>query len=313
MNDEQPPIPCDEETSLERILDRLVESYASDEIINDLQTHALPNRRAVVDAFHHIQHLLFLGFFSTRQLDKKTLRLALAEHLLPAQEILEEQIRRACAWEDRIRPAHERLGEGYRALVCEVLHALPELRQALYQDIQATYQHDPAATSIEEVIFCYPSVIAITAHRLAHVLERRGVPMIPRILSEYAHERTGIDIHPGATIGARFFIDHGTGVVVGATTVIGDDVKLYQGVTLGALSLNGDMIHDADTHTPMQRHPTLEDRVTVYAGATILGGETTIGAGSVIGGNVWLIRSVPPNSKVYHRPNMPVLKDNGEH
>src|SRR5262249_21392993 len=152
---------------------------------------------------------------------------------------------------------------------------------------------DPAAKNVEEIVFSYPGVEAMCAYRIAHHLYRSGVPMIPRIITEHAHSRTGIDISPGAQIGERFFIDHGSGVVIGETAIIGDDVKLYQGVTLGALSVP----HREEQ--PKKRHPTIEDGVTIYAGATILGGETVVGAGSIIGGNVWLTRSVPPGSKVF--------------
>lgn len=291
---------------VEQLLDALVESYSGPASINNLETYALPNRRAVIEAFNHIQHLLFLGFFSTRRLEQSTLRMALAEHLLPARELLSEQINRACHWHDRDLPAEQKHPQGWCRLTTDaLLSQLPELRCALYEDIQAAFHHDPAAASIEEVVFSYPGVLAITAHRIAHALHIAGVSMIPRILSEHAHTRTGIDIHPGAKIGRRFFIDHGTGVVIGATSVIGDDVKLYQGVTLGALSVGSDI--PKDTLTPEKRHPTLENNVTVYAGATILGGDTVVGANSVIGGNVWLIRSVPPDSKIYHKPQAPIL------
>lgn len=289
---------------VESLLDALVESYQGPETINNLGTYALPNRRAVIEAFQHLQHLLFLGFFSTRRLEPSTLRMALAEHLLPARELLAEQIKRACAWNDRALPPDRQHPPGWCIKTTDrLLGQLPKLRCALYEDILAAYHNDPAAASIEEVVFSYPGVFAITAHRIAHALHQEGVSMIPRILSEYAHTRTGIDIHPGAQIGRRFFIDHGTGLVVGATSVIGDDVKLYQGVTLGALSVGADTPKDVDER--IKRHPTLEDRVTVYAGSTILGGDTIIGADSVIGGNVWLIRSVPARSKIYHKPQNP--------
>src|SRR5690606_4849493 len=173
----------------------------------------------------------------------------------------------------------------------------PRLRRTLDGDVRAAYAGDPAARSVEEIVFSYPALEAITAHRIAHELYRAGVPMIPRIISEHAHSVTGIDINPGARIGERFFIDHGTGVVIGETAVIGNDVKLYQGVTLGALS-----VPHRESDAIGKRHPTIEDEVTIYSGATILGGDTVIGRGSVVGGNVWLVRSVPPGSKVFGRP-----------
>jgi serine O-acetyltransferase len=173
---------------------------------------------------------------------------------------------------------------------------MPGLRGLLADDVRAAYEGDPAAKSFDEIIFSYPSLEAITAYRIAHELLLQGIPLLPRMVTERTHSRTGIDIHPGASIGRHFFIDHGTGVVIGETSVIGDRVRIYQGVTLGALSLRMDT--EGDLLRRSKRHPTIEDGVTIYAGATILGGETVIGAGSVIGGNVWLTRSVPPGTTV---------------
>jgi len=176
------------------------------------------------------------------------------------------------------------------------MEALPALRTLLATDVRAAYDGDPAARSYDEVIFSYPGLFAVTVYRAAHELWHQEVPFLPRIMSEYAHSLTGIDIHPGAHIGESFFIDHGTGVVIGETTEIGNRVRLYQGVTLGALSLPRDA---GERYRNKKRHPTLEDDVIVYAGATILGGDTVIGARSVIGGNVWLTESVPPDTKVF--------------
>ncbi|MFD2865752.1 serine O-acetyltransferase EpsC [Mucilaginibacter antarcticus] len=178
---------------------------------------------------------------------------------------------------------------------------LPELYRVLNTDIQAIFNGDPAARSEFEVIRTYPGFFAISCYRLAHSLYKHEVPLLPRILTEYAHSKTGIDIHPAAEIGEYFYIDHGTGLVIGETTVIGKHVKLYQGVTLGALSVDKSM---ADT----KRHPTVEDNVVIYSGATILGGETVVGYDSIIGGNVWLTKSVEPHSRVYHAPTVKVLK-----
>jgi serine O-acetyltransferase len=170
---------------------------------------------------------------------------------------------------------------------------LVEMRRMLSLDVEAAYDGDPAAKGYDEIVVAYPAIRALAIHRIAHQLSDHGVPLLPRIMSEYAHDRTGIDIHPGARIGERFFIDHGTGIVIGETAVIGDRVRLYQGVTLGAISLR-----DSSSLRGKKRHPTIEDDVTIYAGATILGGETVIGAGSIIGGNVWLTQSVPKGSRV---------------
>ena len=198
-------------------------------------------------------------------------------------------------------------GKDAGKIAADFIAALPEVKRLVATDVQAAYEGDPAATSPMEVVMAYPGLYAVTVHRLAHELYRLGVPIIPRIMSELAHSKTGIDIHPGATIGERFFIDHGTGVVIGETTVIGRNVKLYQGVTLGALSFDKDPVTGALVKG-VKRHPNVEDNVVVYAGATILGGTTTIGHDSEIGGNVWLKDSVPPNSRVYNKPPAPVVK-----
>ena len=194
-----------------------------------------------------------------------------------------------------------------QALVEKFLSSIPEVKRLVESDVQAAYEGDPAAMSTMEVVMSYPGVYAVTVHRLAHELYRLKVPIIPRVMSELAHSKTGIDIHPGATIGERFFIDHGTGVVIGETCVIGRNVKLYQGVTLGALSFDKDPVTGALVKG-VKRHPNVEDNVVIYAGATILGGETVIGHDSEIGGNVWIKSSVPPNSRVYNQPPAPVIK-----
>ena len=194
-----------------------------------------------------------------------------------------------------------------KQVVDAFVQRLPEVRKVLETDVQAAYEGDPAAMSRMEVVMAYPGMYAVTVHRLAHELYVLKVPILPRVMSELAHSRTGIDIHPGATIGEGFFIDHGTGVVIGETTVIGRNVKLYQGVTLGALSF------PKDEKTGMlmkghKRHPNVEDNVVIYAGATILGGDTVIGHDSEIGGNVWLMESIPPHSRVYNKPPAPDIR-----
>jgi len=243
-----------------------------------------------------------MGFYSTRPLSPKNLRYSVSEHVYPAYERLCEQIHRAITYEKnhaRITTDAEAFAHG---AAMRLFHQIPDLREMLNEDAVTAYELDPAARSVEEVVFSYPTLEAITAHRVAHVLKQAGVPMIPRIISEYAHSRTGIDIHPAAQIGRRLFVDHGTGVVVGETAKIGNDVKLYQGVTLGALSTKRDAGNAPGE--VQKRHPTIEDGVTIYSGATILGGETVIGAGSIVGGNVWLVKSVPPGSKIFGRPRL---------
>lgn len=200
-------------------------------------------------------------------------------------------------------------GHDAKEIVDEFVAALPEVRRLVDTDVQAAYDGDPAATSRMEVVMAYPGLYAVTIHRLAHVLYKLKVPIIPRVMSELAHSKTGIDIHPGATIGERFFIDHGTGVVIGETTVIGRNVRLYQGVTLGGLSFDKDST--GALVKGLKRHPNIEDNVVIYANATILGGDTTIGHDSEIGGNVWIKASVPPYSRVYNKPPAPVIKKIG--
>ena len=284
---------------LEGAIDDVVASYTGKLEIDNLESSALPNKRAVIDAIERVKHALLMGFYSTRTLTKDNLRQGIAEHLYAAHCVLVEQIERALTYDhwmgrtDRVLPA----GSG-EEVVLTLFRDLPELRRLVNADVRAAYVGDPAAKNVEEIVFSYPALEALIAYRIANRLCRAGVPMIPRIITEHAHSRTGIDINPGAQIGERLFIDHGTGVVVGETSVIGNDVKLYQGVTLGALSV-------PNREEQGKRHPTLEDGVTIYAGATILGGETVIGAGSVIGGNVWLTKSVPAGSRVFGRARGP--------
>lgn len=283
---------------LEQAIDEVVQSYDEAAEINNLESAALPNKRAVIEALDHLKPVVYMGFFSTRPLNRDNLRHSVSEHLYPAYEILVEQIARAVTYEERLGRAPVPRPAGWNEeVVLRLFRKLPALRRTLNSDVVAAYEGDPAARSIEEVVFSYPAIEAITTHRLAHVLYEERVPMIPRIMSEHAHSRTGIDINAGARIGERFFIDHGTGVVIGETAEIGNDVKLYQGVTLGALSTT----RGRRAENGEKRHPTIEDEVTIYAGATILGGDTVIGKGSVIGGNVWLVKSVPPGSKIFGR------------
>lgn len=285
---------------LEATIDAVVASYRGPEAINSLESAALPNKRAVIDAFNHLKPVIYLGFYSTRPLSTDNLRHTIAEHLYPAYELLVDQLSRVFTYEKSMgRDPSARGPEWAEEVVLRFLRQLPDLRRLLNSDVLAAYDGDPAAKSVEEVVFSYPAIEAITAYRVAHCLYADGVSMIPRIISEYAHGKTGIDIHPGAQIGERFFIDHGTGVVIGETAVIGRNVKIYQGVTLGALSIprSGE-----DALRSTRRHPTIQDNVTIYSGATILGGDTVIGEGSVIGGNVWLVHSVPPRSRITYEP-----------
>jgi serine O-acetyltransferase len=292
------PSSPDRTRELEQAIDGVVKSYDGALEINNLESAALPNKRAVVQALNHLKPLVYMGFYSQRSLSKENLRYGVSEHMYPAYEALVEQIARACSYEATFRNGPVRDASWAAEVVLRLLGRLPELRRTLNADVVAAYEGDPAASSIEEIVFSYPAIEAITTHRIAHALQLEGVPIIPRIMAYHAHERTGVDVHPGATIDEGFFMDHGTGIVIGETAVIGKRVKMYQGVTLGALSTRRT---DSKRPMPKKRHPTIEDDVTIYSGATILGGETVIGHGSVIGGNVWIIKSVPPGSKIFGR------------
>src|SRR6266850_3519532 len=287
---------------LEEVVGEVAASYQAGRLIDSLGSAQLPSKRQVIEALNHLKATMYLGYYSTASLDEEKVRFAVAARLYPAYEILVEQIGRAASYEGFRTAGVPRDPAWPETVVLNLLRKIPATRALLSKDVLAAFQGDPAANSVEEVIFSYPSIEAITIHRVAHELYREGVPMLPRIMAEHAHATTGIDIHPGARIGESFFIDHGTGVVIGETCVIGNNVKLYQGVTLGALSLARGV---PGTTAGGKRHPTLEDDVTIYAGATILGGGTVIGAGSVIGGNAWLVESVPPGSRISYEAPRP--------
>jgi serine O-acetyltransferase len=277
--------------SVEQLAEGVLASYASDARIRHVDGGVIPSRDRAIDLLHRVRELIFPGFFTPHELTSRNLR-DHAVHLLAAiRETLERLIDDA---------SHGNAEGGEKISPQEVTDAflgrIPELRQMIAQDVQAAFDGDPAARHTDETIFCYPGVYAVFTHRIAHELYRLNVPLLPRLLSEYVHSQTGIDIHPGARIGHSFFIDHGTGVVIGETTDIGDRVKLYQGVTLGAMSFPRDEAGRLIRGT--KRHPTLEDDVTIYANATVLGGTTVIGKGCIIGGSVFITKSVPPNHYV---------------
>ena len=244
----------------------------------------LPDRRAVIELVKEVRRLLFPAYFGDPALMSLAPENYAALLLERICEKLTEQLKLALP-EDQVGRAEE--------IAREFARRLPQVQKLLLEDLDATFESDPAAASREEIIFAYPGLFAIFVYRIAHLLYCQRVPMIPRIMSEYAHSRTGIDIHPGASIGPHFFIDHGTGIVIGETTVIGDHVKVYQGVTLGALTTRG-----GQSLRGKRRHPTIEDNVTIYAGASILGGDTVIGRDCVIGSNVFITHSIPPCTTV---------------
>ena len=289
------------------IIDDLVASGRDPQLFAHVDAELIPSKEKVVEIIHGTRRLLFPGYFNGQALDDNQLQYATGMEVTRLFEILSAEIalsiKHDCQRYDLVCTHCQERGQEE---AINFLRELPEIRKTLTTDVQAAYDGDPAAKNVDEVIISYPGVLAITIHRIAHQLWRQNIPLLPRIMSEYAHSITGIDIHPGATIGQSFFIDHGTGVVIGETTEIGEQVRIYQGVTLGALSLPKDQVEQLRQE---KRHPTIEDDVTIYAGATILGGETVIGRGSVIGGSVWITSSVPPGTKVFLAPPKLVYKN----
>jgi serine O-acetyltransferase len=287
------------------IVESLVASFREQGGINHLDGSNLPSRDAIVGITQDLLRLVFPGFYDAEPLHSAQLGEYTAGLIASVTRRLEKEIRKSlefspCPHCDR----HDLAGTAAR-VTQEFLAELPSVRAVLQTDVVAAYEGDPAAISTEETILAYPGVEAIAVQRLAHRLYRRQIALIPRIMTEWAHNKTGIDIHPGAEIGPSFFIDHGTGVVIGETSVIGRNVKIYQGVTLGAKSFPKDA--QGRCVKGIKRHPNIEDGVTIYAGATILG-DVTIGHGSIIGGNVWLLEPVPPNTVVYQEGGQTRMK-----
>jgi serine O-acetyltransferase len=296
---------------------RLVESILSDSRTRHISTAYLPDRDAVVHVLDQLRWLMFPGFFGPRNLSEATLQSHVKSVLDEVSRRLTDQISGALRYQKNVQSGSPVFAEQCAEselkatqVVRSFLNTLPNVRRLLSLDVQAAFDGDPAAQHTDEIIFCYPGLRALTAHRLAHELYKLDAPLIPRVMSEHAHSVTGIDIHPGARIGNSFFIDHGTGVVIGETTWIGDHCKIYQGVTLGAKSFAKD--DGGRLKRGVKRHPTLEDHVTVYAGATILGGDTVIGAGSVINGGVFITSSVPTGHVVRGPKTETTLRSNPE-
>jgi serine O-acetyltransferase len=289
--------------SLDQLKEQLLDSYAELGGINHIDGVNLPSKRAVAEITGQLLHLLFPGFLDERCLRQASLELTIENNLKVVRSDLVREVGKSIEF---YVPADLTPGTAAAATYEKVdafLKRLPSLRAKISGDVEAAFSGDPAARSFEEIILAYPGIEAIAVQRLAHELYQLDVALIPRMMTEWAHARTGIDIHPGAKIGERFFIDHGTGVVVGETCVIGDRVKIYHGVTLGARSTTG-----GQQLRGIKRHPTIEDDVTIYSGAVILGGETRIGSNSVVGGNVFLLESVPPNSLVYYDEHSVVVR-----
>ena len=297
-----------EPKDLTPLIEALARSYSEIGGINHIDGLNLPNRQEVIEITHSLLSLLFPGYLDNERLTSRTVRHVTGYRMAELHERLAAQVERSLAYECKraatcdLQECHD---NGY---VCAhlLLERLPDLRRVLSSDVEAAYDGDPACYSREEAILCYPGLLAVAIQRLAHILYEYRIPLIPRIMTEHGHRLTGIDIHPGATIGERFFMDHGTGVVIGETSLIGKNVKLYMGVTLGAKSFP----KDARAIRGQKRHPTVEDDVVIYANATILG-DITIGKGAVIGGNTWITEAVPAGTAVLIEPPKMLVKTRG--
>ena len=285
------------------VVDKIIASHNQGGRFSHLGVDPVPSRITVIDIINRALQIIYPGYFTLTTLDEVNVPYYIGQHVIELFDILSEQITFAVR--------HDCLRFGLDCTMCEergrkaalnFLADIPRIQELLAKDIEASYEGDPASKYLDEIIFSYPGLFAVTVYRVAHQLLEQDVPLIPRMMTEYAHGLTGIDIHPGVHVGESFFIDHGTGVVIGETTLIGDRVRIYQGVTLGALSLSKE---ECELLRNKKRHPTIEDDVIIYANATILGGDTVIGARSVIGGNVWLTDSVPPDTSVFlKRPEL---------
>ena len=289
--------------SLDDTLQALLRSYETAGGINHLDGSNLPSEASVNQLAGDVMHLLFPGFFDTEPLRRENVVTHTRQRLEAVQTRLRIDVEKSLRFARAADPtaALNSADPALRAgeIVDRVLARLPELRRVVQTDVQAAYEGDPATRHVEEIILAYPCVLVISLQRFAHELYRLGVPLLPRMITEYAHERTGTDIHPGARIGEHFFIDHCTGVVIGETATIGHHVKIYQGVTLGAKSFEVDA--DGNPVKGVKRHPDVADHVTIYAHSTILGGDTRIGANSIVGANVWLLETIPENSIAYYK------------
>lgn len=301
---------------LPELTQKIVETYSEVGSISHLGYCSLPNHDAIIAATEALKEILYPGYRRRDGLHLGNVTYHVGDLIDSLHDKLTGQIARALCHDagrsGNCTPKQREEFEGIgQAITLSLLGQLPDLRRQLALDVEAAYAGDPACKSLDEVIFCYPGLEAVTVYRLAHLLHGLGVPLIPRMMTEWAHSKTGIDIHPGATIGKYFFIDHGTGVVIGETCEIGDWVKLYQGVTLGALSFATDS--EGNLVRGTKRHPTIEDRVVIYANATILGGTTRIGHDSVIGSSVWLTHSVEPHTTVtMEKPSLHIRGQNGD-
>ncbi len=280
-------------SELNKIVGQITENYQNEELFYVKAGHQMPNRDAIIHFTLGLRQIMFPGYFDAEPFLGDLPDFFLGHSIIKLYGSLSSQVKAALIHNAKDKVNERQMAQKAEEICSSFFSLLPNIQKLLMKDVQAAFDGDPAAHSKEEIIFCYPGLLAIFVYRIAHELYRLKVPFIPRIMSEYAHGHTGIDINPGAEIGEYFFIDHGTGVVIGETTQIGDHVKIYQGVTLGALSTrSGQLLRD------VKRHPTIEDHVTIYSSASILGGQTVIGKGVVVGGNCFITESVPAGSRV---------------
>lgn len=278
---------------IDDIVAEIAQNYEEEFIsFNDPERH-FPNRKEIIEVVNLMKRLMFPRYFGPESPCGAGPKYFIGETLTQIEAKLHKQILEAMLFREGKKRTLEDIDKQVSDICSEFFYAIPKMQQTMFKDVQAAYDGDPAAQSYEEIVYSYPGFYAIFVYRIAHELYLRNVPLIPRIMTEYAHSQTGVDINAGATIGEYFFIDHATGVVIGETTIIGNHVKIYQGVTLGALSLRA-----GQKLSGVKRHPTIEDNVTIYSNASVLGGETVIGEGSVIAGSAFVISSVPKNSRV---------------
>jgi len=288
---------------LSKITDDVLESYRRVGGINNIDGTNLPSKRAIATICEDLLQLLFPGFHDQEPIHSNHLRRVTTYRLQSIADRLKEELGKSLRLAEPDCPSATA-----EHILCKFLHQLPAVREMLRTDVEAAFNGDPSAASYDEIIVAYPFLETVAIQRLAHILYQENLPLVPRIMTEWAHARTGTDIHPGAKIGSHFFIDHGTGVVIGETSEIGNRVKMYQGVSLIARSLAG-----GQALKGKKRHPTVEDNVTIYAGTTIMGGDTVIGAGSTIGANVFLTHSIPPRSLVFYEENRLQILDKDQH
>ena len=282
------------EGNINELTQKILLDYESDRTIDEIKTFDHPDNESIIDIIEALRRIVFPGYFKNKNYKVYTIKNNISIILEDLIFKLVRQISVVLRYDKKnVTLSDSELHDRAEQITFEYLDKIPKIRELIETDVQAAYDGDPAAYNKDEIIYSYPGLYAIFVNRLAHELFLLGVPLIPRIMTEHAHSKTGIDIHPGATIGKYFFIDHGTGIVIGETTEIGDNVKIYQGVTLGALSTRG-----GQSLKNKKRHPTIEDNVTIYSGASILGGETVVGKNVVIGGNAFITRSVPEGAKV---------------